>query len=130
MTAATACGAVSTEETTSTSFIAGRRVEEVQAQHALGAGRVGGEAGHGQGVGAGREDRLGAHDAVERAEDLLLDLVRLRRHLDDEVGVGRGPQVGEGAEAGEGVRALLLGEPAALHGAGGGGLQGGDPHPS
>lgn len=102
----------------------GRRVEEVQAEHALGVRRVGGQTRHGQRVGARREDRLAAHDAVERPEDLLLDLVRLRGHLDDEVGVGGGREVGEGTEAGEGVGALRVAHVLASHGAGGGGFEG------
>ena len=38
--------------------------------------------------GVGGEDRVGADDPVERAEDRLLDLERLDDGLDDEVGVG------------------------------------------
>lgn len=102
------------------------RVEEVQTQDALGTRGVGGETGDGEGVGAGREDRLRADDVVEGAEDLVLDLVRLRRHLDDQVGVGRLAQIGGGAETGEEVLALLFGEASAHHGTGGRGLQDGD----
>lgn len=104
----------------------GRRIEEVQAEDALGVGRVGGQTRHGEGVGTGGQDGVRAHDAVQRAEDLLLDVVRLRGHLDDQVGVGRGGEVGGGAEAAEDVLALLTGEPFAPHGAGGGGFERGD----
>ncbi|MDQ0846255.1 hypothetical protein QFZ68_005935 [Streptomyces sp. V1I6] len=100
-----------------------RRVEEVQAEHALRVLGIGGEPGHGEGVGAGGDDRLRPDDAVQRPHDLELGLVRLGHHLDDEVGLRRGLKVTEGAEAGEGVAALLLGDPLALHGAGGGGLE-------
>ncbi len=103
-----------------------RRVEEVQAEHALGVLRLGGEPGHRQGVGARGQDRGGRDDGVELPEDLLLDLVRLRHDLDDELGVRGGLEIGEGAEPGEDVAPLLLGDPLAPHGAGGGGLQRGD----
>ncbi|GGK75268.1 hypothetical protein GCM10010094_40550 [Streptomyces flaveus] len=95
----------------------------MQPENALGPGRVGGETGDREGVGAGRQDRLRAHDAVELTEDLPLDLVRLRGHLDHQVGVDRSAQIGGGVEAGEDLLALLLGEPLALHSAGGRGLE-------
>ena len=66
----------------------GRGVEEVHADHAARAGVGGGDLGDRERGGVGGEDRVGADDLVELAEDGLLDLDRLHDRLDDEVGVG------------------------------------------
>ncbi|CAM5335848.1 hypothetical protein SMICM304S_12042 [Streptomyces microflavus] len=94
----------------------GRRVEEVQAEDALGVLRLGREPGHGQGVRPGGEDRGGRDDGVQLPEDLLLDLVRLRHDLDDQLRIGGGLDGVVRTEPGERVGPLLLGDPPAPDG--------------
>lgn len=98
----------------------------MQTEDPLGVPRLRGQPGHGQRVRARRQDRGGGDHRVQLAEDLLLDLVRLRHDLDDQLRVRGGLEIGEGAEAGEDVVPLLLRDALAAHGARGGGLQGGD----
>ncbi len=98
----------------------------MHAEHPLGALRVGGQPGHGQRVGAGGQDGVRAHHGVQPGEDLPLELVVLGHHLDDEIGVRGGLEIGEGTEPGQDVLPLPLRDPLALHRTGGGGFEGGD----
>ena len=95
------------------------RVEEVKADHLVGAqGRVA-HLGDRERGGVGGEDRAAGRDLVELAEDRLLDLDLLRHRLDHEVDVGEavvgsraGDQAGDQLEA---LVGLLLGHLLLLH---------------
>ncbi len=76
-----------------------RRVEEVHADHALGPGHAGGDLGHAQRRRVGGEHAVVAHDLGDAPEQLALELERLRRRLDHDVGVG---QRGESSAASTG----------------------------
>jgi hypothetical protein len=66
----------------------GDRVEEVEADHALGPRQLARPCRHRQRRGVGREDALRPDDRLELGEHLLLDVELLEHGLDDEVGVG------------------------------------------
>ena len=65
-----------------------RRVEEVHADDPLGVAGGDRDLGDRQRRGVGREDRVGADDRVELAEDVLLEVEVLGHRLDDELAVG------------------------------------------
>src|SRR5213080_5266595 len=75
------------------------RVEEVEADEALGPPGGGGQLGHGERGGVGREDRLGLHDLVEAREVILLHGQLLDDRLDHQVGLGQVVQTGRPAQA-------------------------------
>src|SRR5216117_3604905 len=90
------------------------RVEEVEADEALGPAGGGGQLGHGQRRGVGGEDRLRLHDLVEAPEVVPLHRQLLDDRLDDQVDVGEVVQVDRPAQALE-QRAVVGGrQPAAL----------------
>src|SRR5204862_434113 len=88
------------------------RVEEVEADEALGPPGGGGQLGHGERGGVGREDRLGLHDLVEAREVILLHGQLLDDRLDHQVGLGQVVQTGRPAQALE-QRAVVGGRPTA-----------------
>jgi hypothetical protein len=65
----------------------GRRVEEVHADHPLRAGHACGDLGHAQRRRVGREHAVRAHDLGQAREQRALELERLRRRLDHDVGL-------------------------------------------
>ena len=65
-----------------------RRVEEVHADDALRAGHAGGDLGHAQRRRVRGEHAVVADDLGDAPEQLALELERLRRRLDDDVGAG------------------------------------------
>src|SRR5438093_6650602 len=75
------------------------RVEEVEADEALGPPGGRGQLGHGERGGVGREDRLGLHDLVEAPEVILLHGQLLHDRLVHQVEFGEIVQVGRPAQA-------------------------------
>src|SRR5438552_3287194 len=75
------------------------RIEEVEADEALGPPGGGGQLGHGERRGVGREDGLGLHDLVEASEVILLHGQLLDDRLDHQVDVGQVVQVDRPAQA-------------------------------
>ena len=60
----------------------------MQAEHALGPRRRGGDDVGIEIAGVGGQDRVGPHDAVQLPEQLGLDGEIVEHRLDDEIGVG------------------------------------------
>ena len=73
--------------TTSTSFINGTRVEEVQTQHSIRAAARGRHRDDGEARGIRREDRVGLRDPIELRPEAVLDVEIFDHCLDEEVGV-------------------------------------------
>src|SRR5829696_4829183 len=84
----------------------------------LGSPRGRSDGGDGNRTGVGREHRAVAADAVEIAEDLLLDLDLFEDGLDDDVGVGDGVEVGRRADPRQRGVAIVGADPALLYEAG------------
>ena len=93
-------------------------VEEVDADEALGAGDERRQLAHRETRRVGGDDGVGTQRRVRLLEEALLELHRLRRRLDEQVGVGAGGHVGargdagQGGVAGGGFHAALLDQPA------------------
>ena len=103
------------------------RIEEVDADHAVGTAgrRAQGRDRDRRRVGA--EHDLRSDDPVERPERVELDRGVLGRRLDHEIDIGEGRQVGRPADPGQQGVAIIRGELVAFDGLGGGALDAGAP---
>ena len=92
------------------------RVEEVDAYEALGTLDEAGERGHRQARGVGGDDRVGPQGGGGALEQAALDVERLGRRLDEQVGVGAGRHVEPGGDAPQGGVAVGRRDAALLDG--------------
>ena len=109
--ASTASSDDSSARTISTSGMSGRGIEEVHPDDPLGRRDTGCDLGHRQRGRVGREDRVRADDALERAEELELGVELLDDRLDHEVARGEVGEVGRQRERRERRLALVGAHP-------------------
>ena len=91
------------------------RIEEMQADEALGIGRTGRHAGNRNRAGVGCHDRVFAQHLAGRFEDLALDFLTLGRGLDDEVRFGHRRVIADRGDAGNGRSGFVRGDLAAAN---------------
>ena len=78
------------------------RIEEMQADEALGIGRAGRHPGDRDRAGVRRHDRIFAQDLARRFKDLALDFLALGRGFDDQISVDHRGVIADRGDAGDG----------------------------